>query len=711
MKKTILGGRFIMRYNKFDKIITIMLIVTFLLGFSVYTFANDPKIEKEETAYIILNYDGSLDSVYMVNTFEYAAGSRVYDYGRYEYIRQLDGDFQYKAEDERILLDIYSGTISYEAKLKNGVIPWVINITYMMNGVEYTAEEIAGMKGHLEIRIKVTVNANGNSIYFDRYALQISLSPDRSIFTNITAPGATTANAGKQKQITYTILPGQEKEIFITADVIDFEMPGITIVGVPMNMSMDFDFANININADFSMLKQGVLELDDGAKELNKGIISTSDGIYAVKEGTEALSDGLSYIKDGAHALNEGAQGLYSGLEQLDTGFSDITSGFSELLNGSNNLYGGMVEIEAVIENISKGASDLSVGTNMLTDGTQKAQAAANELYKGADGLVTGMENFDMALNNITAQNDGLIKMAYILFEDTLASLNSQIGDFSNYNISVSTELIELNRLLTNRLKIITPQFVETDPVYKGLSMLIFYKSVVSYAQGVEQLAQGSTGILQGAEQLKTGVGQLGGGISELKDATVSLNNGANAISSGSGELLAGVKNMTEGIKNVSYGITEVDKNMTGIKNALSQAASGTLSLKKGSYNLSTGITELYDVSVQLANGLDEVHTGFLSIKEGTGALSAGLTELKEGTDNIEDDIFKGFKQYLNVFTGKDMFTPVSFVSDKNTNISSVQFIMQTPDIRKPESVKKINEEETEQTFWFRFTSLFKRKK
>lgn len=54
--------------------------------------------------------------------------------------------------------------------------------------------------------------------------MQAALTLDTEKCSNIQADGATIANVGADKQISYTILPGKGLDAEITADVTDFEM-------------------------------------------------------------------------------------------------------------------------------------------------------------------------------------------------------------------------------------------------------------------------------------------------------------------------------------------------------------------------------------------------------------------------------------------------------------------------------------------------------
>ena len=70
--------------------------------------------------------------------------------------------------------------------------------------------------------------------------------------------------------------------------------------------------------------------------------------------------------------------------------------------------------------------------------------------------------------------------------------------------------------------------------------------------------------------------------------------------------------------------------------------------------------------------------------------------------EKIDEEVNK----VITNFSGSD-FTPLSFVSDKNTNVNLVQFIMKTEGIKIPEKGKTETVEEP-LTFWQRLLNLFR---
>ena len=100
-------------------------------------------------------------------------------------------------------------------------------------------------------------------------------------------------------------------------------------------------------------------------------------------------------------------------------------------------------------------------------------------------------------------------------------------------------------------------------------------------------------------------------------------------------------------------------------------------------------------------------------LNDGVKALFDGTTELKEGTgefvketDGIEAEVTDEIDSMINEATGSDVEV-TSFVSDKNTNVDSVQFVMQTEAIEIAEAVNSEPVVEEKLNFWQKLLRLF----
>lgn len=82
------------------------------------------------------------------------------------------------------------------------------------------------------------------------------------------------------------------------------------------------------------------------------------------------------------------------------------------------------------------------------------------------------------------------------------------------------------------------------------------------------------------------------------------------------------------------------------------------------------------------------------------------MGKLREGTSGIDSEIEKEIDDLLEDILGSDE-KPVSFVSEKNTSIKAVQFVLRTDPIKMPKTVNAAASETAQLTFWQRLLKLF----
>lgn len=100
---------------------------------------------------------------------------------------------------------------------------------------------------------------------------RVAITLDTNKCENIKADGATLANVGSNKQISYTILLGKGLDTKITADVTDFEMDAISINGVKLDLKFDIDdkelMDKVQQIMDASKKNSGASSLQNGTEE------------------------------------------------------------------------------------------------------------------------------------------------------------------------------------------------------------------------------------------------------------------------------------------------------------------------------------------------------------------------------------------------------------------------------------------------------------
>jgi putative membrane protein len=230
---------------KKKSMISIALAASMVVCDSPLVMAADKNTPKEEVVYINLTPEGKVDNVTAVNVFNLAKAGDIVDYGNYLSVRNMTTTDEIDFKDGTVRMSADAGRIYYEGTLGKTEIPWTINIGYTLDGKPVNASELSGQSGFLRIHLTVKPNSSSSEVFYKHYALQISLTLDTDICTNISANGATSANVGSDRQLTYTLLPGKEADILVSTDVTDFHMDPIAINGILLDMNL----GDIDVNS------------------------------------------------------------------------------------------------------------------------------------------------------------------------------------------------------------------------------------------------------------------------------------------------------------------------------------------------------------------------------------------------------------------------------------------------------------------------------
>ena len=228
---------------------------------------------KEEVIYGVLDKQGNVDGLYAVNIFP---GGDIVDYGDYSSVHALNTEDTINYDSGVVRFHSDAGRVFYQGNLNGCELPWLFRVNYYLDGKQVDADALAGQSGHVEIELEITANDAYTGEITRSHALQITATLDADKCQNIVADGATQANVGQQRQLSYIVLPNTEQTIRISTDAQDFEMDAISINGVRLSLDMDVDDSEITEKTD--EIVDAVVELDDGAQELDGHSAELLDG-------------------------------------------------------------------------------------------------------------------------------------------------------------------------------------------------------------------------------------------------------------------------------------------------------------------------------------------------------------------------------------------------------------------------------------------------
>ena len=673
-----------MKHTK--RIIAALLAALLIIGIlPLSAFAATENTPKEEVVYINLNADGSVKEIVVVNIFDLDKDGQIIDYGKYESLRNMTTTDKIGYSGETVTIDAKAGKLYYEGKLDSNVMPWNIAIHYYMDGKEYKASDIAGKSGDLKITIDITKNENCIGNFFEGYALQASVTLDTEKCSNIKADGATVANVGSNKQLTYTILPNKGADIEITAKATDFEMSAIAINGIKLNLAIDIDDAEIQSKID--EIIGAVKDLDEGAGEL--------------KDGAEELYDGTTLLKDKVSELYTGVGALNGGAAELSGGLSAITSKNKELLGGAYEAFKGLCFASETILNAELTKNGLQTVTltpetyaTVLTELliTMDADAVYNMAYNKALAEVTAQveAQADALYAGYIEQNTDAIYLAYIQSQaDTLYAQVAAQAVLEQLIANGYTEQQAMAYLQTPEGQAMVAQTVAA--MNDGQKQQIICTSVANLTP--DQKTQIKAGALASLtdkekEQIRNGYIEQTMKSKAVTDQITAAVAAANTAAASVTELKGQLDNYSlfyEGLKSYT--------------SAVSDAASGANTLKINMDTLYTNVGTLKTSVGDLNDGVKALFDGTTELKNGTG-------EFVKETDGIEAEVTDEIDSMITEATGSDVEI-TSFVSEKNTNVDSVQFVIQTEAIKIAESVEVEPVVEEKLNFWQKLLRLF----
>ena len=624
-----------------QKITAAALSVLLLGSLAVPAFAADAAASsKEEVIYVMTDASGKITDMEAVNIF---AGGSITDYGEYSAVKMLNTTDKITQSGDKITFSSDADKVYYQGTMKEKNLPWNISIRYFLDGKETSAEEIAGKSGALEIRFSVSKNERCKGSFYEDYALQASFTLDTEKCGNIRAAGATAANVGSKKQLTYTILPGKGIDTVIQADVTDFEMDAVSINGVRLNLNFEIDDAALTEKVNEIVSAIGTV--NDGAAEVNSGAGQLADA-------TGTLSSGLSEIKAKNSQLTGAAYTAYEGLCTVAATAlnSQLTTKGMDAVSLTPSTYSDV--LLGLLKKLDADAVYNEAYQTALTKVTQQVKAQADTLYRGyiesqADSVYR---------TYVTSQADALYTQvaAQAVCEQLMQS------GYTEQQAKAYLQTAEGQTLVAQTVANMTEE--QKEQIISGAVAQLTDEQKKQILQGAlaaltdEQKAQIRDGYIQQMMASEEVTAQINAAVSTVSAA-------AKQVSELKGQL-------------DSYGAFY--QGLVSYTDAVSSAASGAAQIK-------LNMDKLYAGTTQLANG---------------------TAEFADKTSGIDTQISDEVNDMVSSISRSDAKV-VSFVSEKNTDVTSVQFVIKTAAIEKPAAEAVEAPAAAPLTFWQKLLRLF----
>ena len=421
-------------------------------------------------------------------------------------------------------------------------------------------------------------------------------------------------------------------------------LPGEGIDTVITADVTDFEMDAVSING--IPLNMNIQVKDE---ELMNKVDELLGGIEDIDNGADELNSGVNRLSDATRDdLQPGVNQLNDGMKDLNDGVLKIQDGLDELNSKSYELTSGSAQILSALNTIN---SQLN---------SQEQKDSISQLVSGSAGIKDGITNLTGKLGELQAG------VSYAKFMDALAAEGLSDEAISQLELSNT----QIAGMLESSNPVVAGTILKNNQIIEGL------KSGIN--QYLTTVNTNITALYQGAQSLNTEYAKLDAGIRSLAVSVQQLADGVNQLVSEYGKLDKGVNEYTEGVAKVIAGYSQI---VTGTSDLLS------------------GSGELRDGTAELVNSIAELYDGTSQLKDGTG-------EMRDETDGMDTQITDNIDEMVNGITGGN-YELVSFVSEKNTNVKAVQFVIQTESVQIKEADEATPVVEEKLNFWQKVLKLF----
>lgn len=647
--------------EKFKRSLALILGIVMLAVFAIPVFAESSN-NKEEIVYVNLNAEGENEKVTVVNVF---GKGDIVDYGDYQHVKLLNSNENVKIDGDRIEFTSDKDRIYLQGDAKTNEMPWIINIEYYLDGERIKPEDLAGKSGAFKMNIKIEKNPRINGNFFDKYVLDVSFKLDTKKFKNIKADNATMANEGENKIIKYLVLPKEGLDTTLYADAYNFKFDGIDINA--LNLNLDIDFDKLGLGEKIGTLTDAMTKLNDGSNKLSansEALLNASNGL---NDATQKYTDVNLGIINKFGELATGEQKVNDGLAELSKKSDELTYGSNEFLKALEMLEKGAEQMQNMPSSLKElaGASEqIKTGISGINEGLKKAKDGAKY-----DSYSNALQAQGLNLNELNKNNELMVKK----LEAEIAALKESAAKAT---IKEEEEKItaEINAK-TEMAKLI------------GANMTAAGANEKYFAN----LSAGLDKISENLDALNSNYAKLDQNVQKFADYKLSEKEeeGLNVFKSSISEMKAKYSELNDGIGKYTNGVKEVAEGNAEINDALVKVTN-----ERGNIMIA---------SKQLAENSRKYNDAVKEYINGSRQLDKAISEIYGKTNHMKDNI----KNEVSALTDNESVT--SFVSEKNKNVKSVQFVIKTEKIEMKEGKKIIVAEEPQyKNLVEKFLDLFK---
>ncbi len=340
-------------------------------------------VTTDETAYILLNYDGSVDDVSIVKACDLNGNSQITDYGYYSSVKNMSTEDEPQLWDDGVtwnITDTGERKFYYEVKPKEEFldVPWNAEVSYKLNGVPAAPEELAGASGLIAVDVHVTPNEAADDYYKNNFMLLAGMVSDTEEDLSFAADGAQFQTLGSYQAAVYMAFPQTEETFHFEIGTESFENTGVFFAMMPVTMSQMDDIAEIREH------KENLENAGDAMDDIMDDMLEIMGDMA---EDTEKTADGLEQLdkaREEAHSYREAGD---ASLEDIKASVSRLEATITDFaaITGDSKLPAAVQEMGRGLEDISSTVNSLTGKMETMVDAMEKIEKTLEKINSMGD--------------------------------------------------------------------------------------------------------------------------------------------------------------------------------------------------------------------------------------------------------------------------------------------------------------------------------------
>lgn len=666
------------------------------VGMSSSVFASNEDYEKDESVYVVLNSDGSVDNTTVTEWLHSDNElSHVVDKSNLTNIKNISSDETPTIDGDNLIWESTANDIYYQGN-SDKPLPFSMDVTYMLDGVAINANELAGKSGELQIHIKLkndsvtTQTVDGKTINVSPlFPIVMIVNMPLEQFSNVNVDHGAIVSEGKNQIITMTTILGLDNaidgmdvsqldeikdklvtEFTITATVDTMDVPSIMLASATSNSSTSVD------NVDMSELTNGINDLKDATAQILDGTVQLKDanielndkmGEFQGKVGE--FKDGVNQVESGSKKLSEGSKALSEGIVSLQTQMNTLVTQLSGMnlsqMGDLLTLVGGTMEslkdvpdqLAAMQSQLNTAAGELakveeSINQQMTFDVIKAQVNAPQESLGGVSApkaLIEGVKQpIINAIDAVTAPeiNAPTVDLTNLLSEtvSSSAAINEEAIKQALLENGISEDKIDgvMNTIKNNVSS--TPSYDVTtinQAVSQGIASQM--PNVAELVSNLKtQLTNGISTSLDGnVDTVANAMTNVGLSVAKTEAHLVqeSLNTKMGEMNGMITQANALLTKMTTTVNGILEKTKDIDFAKIGeLGNKLPAASAGIQQLVDGGKQLYTGANDLHDGIVKLQDATNKIVDATNQFKDATQKLAESTGELNDGVTRFSQE-------------------------------------------------------------------------